>query len=905
MFRKFILSCILVWCCQFLYCQSHVSDSLISRFGRQLNEFPQEKIHVHTDKSHYISGERIWFRAHLVDAASHVPVNASRYVYLELINPLDTVVQRVKIKSEDDVYSGYIPLTEDLPEGNYSIRAYTHFMRNLPEEYFFNKSIRVSHPLAATIKADIAFAQEKTNRTAATITLYNVVTRKKINPQNLTIRVDDKVIDPHQYRPGRDSIIRFTLNNRGNNPPRMMYFEGNKYKKFIPVPDFRQEDYTVSFYPEGGYLLQGAPCVVAFKALKTGGLSEPITGKIVDSEGYKLTEIQSNHLGMGSFAMIAEPGKTYYAVCKNNTGIEKRFTLPQSQPNTFSLKTRWANQRLYVSVQNSPGMDKNGLHLLIHSRGMVKYCATWDASKEHIIFEKNLFPSGILQILLIDSQMNILSERLIFCNSHDKGITTFTTDQSAYRRRDHITARVKLTGADNQPLQGNFSVSITDDHDAATDTATSILTRLLLTSELKGHIESPAYYFTGSRQAITDLDVLMMTQGWRRYPLPDMVRGKYQYSEKPIEQVQVISGTVKKLISQNNVEKSLVSIFSHDGGIAGTVETDEKGRFAFILEDADSTVYTLQALSVKGKKNVELHVDKDSYPTVMPSPRQKTVSTLTGDTVDQMIEESALEAYVVKADQRWTIENGIRTINLEEVVIQAQRKDNIPQTSFYLRSLQGQIRKTFDQDFFKTHPVTSMNQLISHMPGVNMEVEKITNPDGTYEEYGRLVTTRSKYGFLQSLVPMAIVIDDVIMPDDFDARDINLYNVGQIDVINDMVPSLGLRGNAGAVFITTKTTEQGWKEPSFNIKTITPLGYQKPIEFYSPKYETMEQKNNYTPDLRTTIYWNPNVTVSSDGEAIFGFYAADNNPTTYSVIMEGVSDNGVIFSSKEKIHIVK
>ena len=94
------------------------------------------------------------------------------------------------------------------------------------------------------------------------------------------------------------------------------------------------------------------------------------------------------------------------------------------------------------------------------------------------------------------------------------------------------------------------------------------------------------------------------------------------------------------------------------------------------------------------------------------------------------------------------------------------------------------------------------------------------------------------------------------------------------------------------------------ERPNLHIKTITPLGFQMPAEFYAPKYETIEQKNNFTPDLRTTIYWNPNVTVSDDGEAVFDFYAADNTPTTYSVIMEGISDNGAIFSSREKIVVI-
>lgn len=73
-------------------------DSIAGNFYRQRMTYPQEKIHLHMDKSHYVSGEKIWFRIYLVDAFSHLPETASRYVYVELINPVDSVVSRIKIR---------------------------------------------------------------------------------------------------------------------------------------------------------------------------------------------------------------------------------------------------------------------------------------------------------------------------------------------------------------------------------------------------------------------------------------------------------------------------------------------------------------------------------------------------------------------------------------------------------------------------------------------------------------------------------------------------------------------------------------------------------------------------------------------------------------------------------------
>lgn len=115
------------------------AESLLKRFEAQRLEYPQEKIYVHTDRSYYMGGDTIWLRAHMVDAASHRPVSMSKYVYVELKAPSDSILSRIKIKEQDGVYSGYIPLPQNLIEADYTLTAYTYFMQNAGKEYFFRK----------------------------------------------------------------------------------------------------------------------------------------------------------------------------------------------------------------------------------------------------------------------------------------------------------------------------------------------------------------------------------------------------------------------------------------------------------------------------------------------------------------------------------------------------------------------------------------------------------------------------------------------------------------------------------------------------------------------------------------------------------------------------------------------
>ena len=105
-------------------------ESLVKRFDAQRLEYPQEKIYVHTDRSYYMGGDTIWLRAHMVDAASHRPVSMSKYVYVELKTPSDSILSRIKIKEQDGVYSGYIPLPQNLIEADYTLTAYSYFLQN-------------------------------------------------------------------------------------------------------------------------------------------------------------------------------------------------------------------------------------------------------------------------------------------------------------------------------------------------------------------------------------------------------------------------------------------------------------------------------------------------------------------------------------------------------------------------------------------------------------------------------------------------------------------------------------------------------------------------------------------------------------------------------------------------------
>ena len=134
-------------------------DSVSVRLWQQTCLFPNEKIHLHTDRSLYMGGDTLWFRAYLVNALDNKPEKTSRYVYAELVNPFGNVVNRVKIRQDtDSLYYGYLPLDIDLPGGEYTIRAYTRYMENSGESFFFRKPVRVVQALGKSVKVEVDFS---------------------------------------------------------------------------------------------------------------------------------------------------------------------------------------------------------------------------------------------------------------------------------------------------------------------------------------------------------------------------------------------------------------------------------------------------------------------------------------------------------------------------------------------------------------------------------------------------------------------------------------------------------------------------------------------------------------------------------------------------------------------------
>jgi len=864
---------LLFGCITTIYAQENTAlDSAVYNLTQQLLVYPQEKIYLHTDKPYYITGEKLFFRAFLLDAYSNQPAMRSRYIYVELINPADSVVERLKIRPDSTgLFYGAIPLSEDLPQATYQLRAYTQYMRNQGESSFFSKPVQISDPQILSIQTESDFQFDGDKKVNAGLHFIHAKTGDAIPSLPVTLRLNH---DPSfVQKTSKDGWIRVKLTLPSNDATsRTLYVESidnkNVFKQYLRIP-YPEGAFDVSFYPEGGQLIVGQPSNVAFKALNSDGAGVDITGEIIDSKGEAISEFKTVYDGMGQFIMNSLPGEHYKAICRYGDS-QRTFDLPEAQTNALALKAIYRDNKLRLAINRPASASLPELYLLIHSRGSVVYAKAWDASNDVLTLDESIFPSGISHILLLTKDFQTISERLVFLLNDDDGIVEFRTQNDTSGKREWVETGIQLKDRDDQPLKGNFSIAVTNDKEVITDTTSNILSEILLCSELKGHIDHPAYYFQKeNKDAELAADLLMKTHGWTRYDIPGALRGELSEPKIPFETSQMITGTVKSGLLSKPAKNFKLMLVSVDAGFYDATVTDKNGRYVFrYFEFPDSTEYFIQALNTKeqGKYMTELQINTDTFPGI------ETDWTSTG--IREEKSNPVLLDYVAKSDLYYTYENGKRIVHLPEVEVSAVYKKKYEYKTYFY----SEPDYSLSADYIEKFGGIDITNLLYTFPRI--AIRDNSGPLLLIDGVARGYATREML------------------------RSINIYEIGQLDVINNpgRLAFFGMKGAGGVISIFTKKGKSHPIPPALNIRSVVPLGYQLPIEFYSPQYDTEEKINDPKPDLRTTIYWKPNVLTDDTGHANVDFYTSDD-AATYSVVIEGVSDDGKLVHYNGKASI--
>jgi len=850
-------------------------SALIKKLEAYIEKYPQEKVHLHLDKPFYAIGDDIWFKAYVVNAQTGKPSTISNALYVELISEKDSVKKQIKLPVISGFTWGDFKLPDSFTEGNYRIRAYTQWMKNAGTEFFFDKTIKIGNSWANNVYTNTSYAFSKQN-TAEKVDANIKFTDKKgvpyaqsdvsyevqLNFRSLAkgkavtndqgeVNISFLNTQPSLYKSGK-IIATLTLPDK------------KKMIKEIPVKA-TSNAIDVQFFPESGNLVESLPNKIGIKAVNASGLGEDVKGSIIDNDGQEVTQFSTQHLGIGSFILNPQPGKTYAAKVKYNDGSESTINLPRVLPSGYIITVNSNTENVVAKVLLSPDLIGNGeLKLVAQNNGNV-YFISKAASQKQIIttsIPKKDLPSGIIQLTLFSARNTPVAERLVFVNNvKDKITTKVSTAKESYARKEKVNVNLQADFAE-KPAQASFSIAVTNTTSVKPDeeNESNIFTTLLLTSDLIGYIEKPNYYFLHDDQKTQqDLDNLMITQGWRRILWKNIINNAGPNIRYEPEKSLKISGVVTSY-GGKPLPNSKVSLFSSSGGLfAIDTLSDAQGRFNFDnLIFNDSTKFIVQARTAKNKKSVDIVLDVVSGQIVTKNKNTGDIEVNVNEALSGYLKQS--ENYFDDLTKRGILE---RTILLKEVNI-VEKKNPAKNSSNLNGAGNADAIITTDQLQY----CTTLSQCLQGRVA------------------GLIIRNGTPYLMRNNGTPMSIVLDGMQMEDDF-LDNINPMDIETIEVLKSAgnTAIYGSRGGGGVLVITTKRGGGYSSASTFTpgIIPFSPKGYYTPREFYSPKYDAPDNR----PDYRTTIYWNPNIVTNESGKAAFNYFNSDE-PGTYRIVIEGM-----------------
>ena len=875
-------------------------DTITSRMAEQLNMYPKEKLHVHIDRSCYLPGDTLWFKAYMVNASSHIPIRLSRYVYVELVNPENETIDRVKIRPDEmNQFHGYISIPEDLPGGNYSLLAYTCYMLFEENQPVFKRDVCIalaSNWETAHLKANILSPHGEI--TGAQLQLWDNSQKQIPLKRVKAVCNKGKPVSAKLYDEGK---IELRIQNEKVTSEACMRIDmtdirNNVFRQYAAIST-GTEDYDVTFYPEGGYLLEGTPCRTAYKVLDVSGNSIAATLQLMDEQGNVMATSETLHSGMGVFTFTPESGKRYIVQTSNKQGVKKVFELPPVQSSAYGIVIKDHQEDMQISINSALHSPHEKLLLLAHVRGKM-ICAQWLLSDKGdiITIAKDQYPSGIVQCLLLDKNYNVLSERLGFIPYRKAIMCKVRNDKDSYGKRELIHTNLSLVDVNGNPVKGNLSVSITDESMSVADTTHSILSTLLLSSELKGRIETPSFYLqTDNPEAEKALDLLLMIHGWKRYRLPEIIKGNF---ERPVMEPEKFTSLSGRLKNEKGEGKSRYDVYVRnlEFGLNRVIKLGQDGAFRVdSVEFAEGVpIGMIGKRFIRkgenyGRNKAEIILDKDQlYILSDKTVPQPFLSEISGGIQRDMVYPVGMSDYLLNQvtvkskllNKRLTLREiaKFKFKNMWELVDYMGVKFKYP---YYTSTMKGSCKASVKimnawACFYKDMPLVLMINgnmhsnagILNYLSLSDIQVislnsidrKKILKPYLYLWEYEQ----HTSVAILELVLYPGVILDPLLHLCSIEQR---FKGYGKLDDIQtDVYPS---------------------------------GGYQEPVAFYSPKYDKGNKDNALIPDFRSTLYWNPSLQTDSSGECDFLFYSADK-ATTYKVVIEGLTEEGeMVYETRE------
>ena len=806
----------------------------------QFNEiFPQEKVWLEFDNTAYFQGETIWFKA-FVTHATTLKRAPSKVLYVELLTPSGIVAEKLKLKVIAGQADGAFSLMDvstrqarekrgvtNYPSGYYEIRAYTQNMLDFPHEASFSRIF----PVYTAPKHQGKYEESK------------VVDEKE--PEATPIR---------------------------------------------PLTEEPERKVNVSFFPEGGNIVAGLPCNIAFKA--TGIDGKPLDGEISFTSSDGTAPAATEHDGMGSFRWIQKKPSSETVRFRDSDGKEHRVSLPKAIRSGYSMiVTGMDDSTMTAKLYRTQDRTEDMLGLAVTCRGeLIHFDEISFSDSTDLNIDCSGWPIGVCRMTLYSENGEIFSTRSLFHNNTSFNAPSINVISDSLTHKPFGRQALKLTLTDNQgnPIRDRFCISVRDPMDYGNGYGDNLMTNLLLSSDLKGYIRDPQWYLAShDAQHRRALDLLTLVQGWERYEW-EYTTGQTDFHERHrTEDSLTLNGWILSLSKREPVDGMHVqsSVIPKDKSRFSRFDyqTDTTGYFGFDLMDFTGEAKTriiLARYNKRGKIKYPTHTRIQLDRSDLPSPRmynilEKDLVEHNGKRIDPADEKKKQE------------DNSLPTVIYDSLGILLDEVDI------------DEKRQFIDFDTF---------EVLDAVADTEFEMDKGEFSSDVYD-----YLHERGYNFYQPLYfyvhdSQKAYIDqkpfeDPMSIDMMDVKSILVFDdAAYLKHLSDFMPLLNelqrKRGNID-YFIDMETdwtryrlidiqVKDEWElspyKDIYNLskRNTTVDGFSQLVEFYSPEYPNGPVHGDI--DTRRTIYWNPNVVTDSTGTATVRFY---NNSYSRSFQISG------------------
>jgi hypothetical protein len=774
------------------WAQEEVFKSIEQRFEKYSSYSLQEKIYLHTDKNFYLAGEIIWFKIYYVDGVTQQALNLSKVAYVEIVDRNNKPVVQAKIALTEKRGSGsfYLPLT--LNSDNYTLRAYTNWMKNSGADYYFEKIISVVN----TIKPA----------------------------------------------------------------------EG----KFVPD----SVRVTAEFFPEGGNMVQGIETKIAFHIADQYGKGVNANGFIINETGDTITNFSPFRLGIGSFTFKPLAGRSYKATVQLADGRFFSSSLPAVYDNGYVMNvTDNKDGRIKVRIQargKEPGQRGETVFLLAHTRQKVKAVEYGFINYEtDLVFyiDKAKLAEGVSHFTLFNKDRQPVCERLVFTRPKNLTVTGISTDKAVYEKRQRVNLTIADPGKYQLTAEPNYSVSVYQVDSLQTIEEENIASYLWLSSDLRGHVESPGFYFSNEANVDEAADNLMMTHGWRRFRWENILAtGSAATTSKFIPELRghLISAKVTN-IPDGKVAPGVDCFLSFPSNPFGlsVAKTDSNGIVSFEAND----YYGPGEIIIQASREITSNYRVD---VLTPFAGENPVGQLPYFSLVKKQEIALTDRSIAMQAQNIYMADSLRHF------ITPVLADTFP---FF-----GKPEFAYRLDDYKRF--TTMEEVLrEYVSSIDVALRNGKLHMSIYDEAAKTIYYNEPLVLLDGVPVM-------------DYNKIFSYDPLKVKKL-EVVPRRYVLGEINFKGIASFETYQG-KFDGFELTpgviSVDYEGLQLQREYYSPVYETSDERGKRIPDYRSTLYWVPNVPANNTGQSSLEFYTSDLQGK-FLVVLQGFNANGAPISA--------